>query len=51
MRRELSRPEVAFIVRHLLTGCARCLRVTRQVWALGEPESMRRGDRYPCGRR
>lgn len=36
MRLELSRPEVALVVRHLLTGCTRCLTVTHRLWALGE---------------
>ncbi len=33
---ELSRPEVLAVVRHLLTGCPRCVEVTRRLWALGE---------------
>ena len=33
---ELSRAEVAPLVRHLLTGCTRCRAVTRRLWALGE---------------
>lgn len=36
MRTELSWPEVVPIVRHLLTGCTQCKRVTRRLWALGE---------------
>lgn len=35
MRTELSRHEVVPIVCHLLTGCTRCKRVTRRLWALG----------------
>ena len=36
LRSELSGPEVALVVRHLLAGCTRCLAVTRRLWALGE---------------
>ena len=36
MRLELSGPEVAQIICHLLAGCTRCLAVTRRLWALGE---------------
>ena len=36
MRTELSQPEVVPIVRHLLTGCTQCKRVTRRLWTLGE---------------
>jgi hypothetical protein len=36
MRRELSRPEVLAVVRHLLTGCPRCVVVTRRSWDLGK---------------
>jgi hypothetical protein len=36
MRNELSRREVAPIVRHMLTGCTQCLQVTRPLWELGE---------------
>jgi hypothetical protein len=31
---DLSRTEVAPIVRHMLTGCSQCLQVTRQLWEL-----------------
>lgn len=41
MRGELSgatgRPECRKIVRHLLAGCPLCTRITRQLWALGDP--------------
>ena len=33
---ELSRPEVASIVRHLLKGCPECSRRTRQLWRFGD---------------
>lgn len=36
LRGELSRPEVAQVVRHLLTGCPSCLQVTRRLWDLGD---------------
>ena len=36
LRGELSRPEVARVVRHLLTGCPACLQVTRRLWDLGD---------------
>ena len=36
MRGELARAEMAGVVRHLLTGCPRCVEVTRQHW-LGDP--------------
>jgi hypothetical protein len=36
MRGELSRAEVAGIVRHLVTGCPRCVEVTRKLWRRGE---------------
>jgi hypothetical protein len=38
MRRELSRPEITPIVRHLLTGCPPCLQRTRPLWKLGARE-------------
>jgi hypothetical protein len=36
MRGELKRPAVSTLVRHLLTGCPRCVAVTRRLWNLGE---------------
>jgi hypothetical protein len=36
MRGELPRPEVLAVVRHLLTGCPRCVAVTRPWWGLGK---------------
>ena len=36
MRAELPRREVAPIVRHLLTNCTQCLKVTRWLWDLGD---------------
>jgi hypothetical protein len=32
----LPREEVRAIVRHLLTGCPRCVEVTRRLWNLGD---------------
>jgi hypothetical protein len=37
MRGELTAAERRRIVRHLLTGCADCKRVTGHLWSLGEP--------------
>lgn len=36
MRGELKGPELSRIVRHLLTGCPACSRVTRRLWGLGD---------------
>ena len=36
MRGELGPREAAPIVRHVLAGCARCLKVTRKLWSFGE---------------
>jgi len=36
MRGELSRPKIALIVRHLLSGCTRCPKVTRRLWELAD---------------
>lgn len=36
MRGELTGSDVASLVRHLLTGCPRCLVVTSRLWSLGE---------------
>lgn len=36
MAGELSRAESSSVVRHLLTGCPRCVAVTGRLWALGE---------------
>ncbi len=33
---ELSPAGCSAVVRHLLTGCPRCVAVTRRLWALGE---------------
>jgi hypothetical protein len=35
MRNELSGAERRRLVRHLLTGCPRCVKVTRRCWTLG----------------
>jgi hypothetical protein len=35
---ELARAEVAGLVRHLLTGCPRCVALTRRLWALGKAQ-------------
>ena len=37
MRGQLSRPEAAVIVRHLLSQCPQCVAVTRKTWRLGDP--------------
>jgi tetratricopeptide (TPR) repeat protein len=37
MRDELSAAERRSVVRHLLTGCPRCVKVTRRCWSLGSP--------------
>lgn len=40
LRGELPRAQAAFVVRHLLTRCDSCLRVTASLWlrqSLGEP--------------
>ncbi|HEX9940503.1 MAG TPA: hypothetical protein VGG03_00690 [Thermoanaerobaculia bacterium] len=36
LRGASSRLEARVIVRHLLTGCAQCVRMTRRLWALGD---------------
>lgn len=36
MRGELTPREAAPIVRHVLAGCAKCLKVTRKLWSIGE---------------
>lgn len=35
MRNELSGFERRRLIRHLLTGCPRCVKVTRRCWTLG----------------
>jgi hypothetical protein len=41
LRGDLPRPEGLRVIRHLLTGCAKCLEVTRPVWALADrPRNM-----------
>ena len=35
MRGELPRLKAQSLVRHLLSGCPRCVAVTRRVWKLG----------------
>lgn len=51
LRGELSRAEVRPVVRHLLTGCPECLKVTRPFWALMQQEPKRLGGRRWRGRR
>lgn len=46
MALDLSRPEAALVVRHLLTGCPQCLQVTRQLWRLGD-ETLLPKERVP----
>ena len=36
MRGELPPGAAAAVVRHLLAGCAQCLKVTRKLWSFGE---------------
>ena len=43
MRGELSRPETLPIVRHMLSGCPECLKVTRPLWELMQKEPKRPG--------
>jgi hypothetical protein len=38
VRGELKGPDLRRIVRHLLTGCPACRRVTRRLWGLGDKE-------------
>ncbi|HEX3529627.1 MAG TPA: hypothetical protein VH988_21420 [Thermoanaerobaculia bacterium] len=35
MRNELAGVERRRLIRHLLTGCPRCVKVTRRCWTLG----------------
>jgi hypothetical protein len=42
MRNEVSATERRQVVRHLLAGCARCVAVTRELWALGKPDARAR---------
>ncbi|HEY2738941.1 MAG TPA: hypothetical protein VGK45_11100 [Thermoanaerobaculia bacterium] len=35
MRNELAGVERRRLIRHLLTGCPRCVKVTRRCWMLG----------------
>jgi hypothetical protein len=43
MRNETGAEESRRIVRHLLTGCERCVAVTRRLWCLGDVESPGKG--------
>lgn len=43
MRGELPLPERLPIVRHMLSGCSECLKVTRPLWKLMERKLERRG--------
>lgn len=36
MRNDLQEPERRVVVRHLLTGCPRCVSVTREIWSLAD---------------
>jgi hypothetical protein len=36
LRREATRAESLAVVRHLLTGCRKCLAVTRPVWGFAD---------------
>ncbi len=44
LRGELSRAEVRPIVRHMLSGCPECRKVTRPLWELMERKPERLGD-------
>ena len=35
MHDKVDAPERRLVVRHLLTGCPRCVKVTRRCWTLG----------------
>ncbi|HEX4965693.1 MAG TPA: hypothetical protein VF173_33085 [Thermoanaerobaculia bacterium] len=39
MRNQADSPERRTVVRHLLSGCVRCVAVTRRLWGLGETKS------------
>jgi len=43
MRGESSRAEARAVVRHLLTGCPSCRRITGRLWRLGEQPLPREG--------
>jgi hypothetical protein len=47
MRSELPEQERRVVVRHLLTGCPRCVSVTRQIWSLGDLRGSDRLERIP----
>ena len=51
LRGELSRLDVLPIVRHLLSGCTECLKVTRPLWELMEPGPKAGGGRLWLGGR
>ena len=34
MRGELSRAEVLAVVRHMISGCTECRKVTRPIWEM-----------------
>ena len=44
LRGESGGAERRIVVRHLLTGCPRCRRVTRPIWSLAHPQSGSRAD-------
>jgi hypothetical protein len=43
LRGELPRAEARAVVRHLLTGCASCRRITGRLWRLGDEPFPREG--------
>jgi hypothetical protein len=47
MRGELKPREAAPIVRHVLAGCAQCLKVTRKLWSFGDEVSRLGGWCHP----
>jgi tetratricopeptide (TPR) repeat protein len=48
MRNELSAAERRSVVRHLLTGCPRCVEVTRRYWSFGSPWASTADDPDPA---
>lgn len=50
MRGELSPAEVLAVVRHMISGCTECLKVTRPIWELMEKKLKRPKRRCRCTR-
>jgi hypothetical protein len=49
LRGELSPSESAGVVRHLLSRCRRCGRITAGLWSLGDPPSAGRWNTAEAG--